>query len=77
MIHAVSETLRNMNINLGSLVTRSNKQLRHLQSVMEDLASLNDSQRGLIDTVDSLHSQLNEHKEQTAENLLRNESSSG
>ena len=61
----MSETIRNINIILGSLVTKSNTQLRELQSLSEELSclkesvrSLNDSVTGLNDSVAGLNDQM-------------------
>ena len=80
IIHTVNKRLQGIDEALGKLVYKSNKTLRDLQSLREDI---NDSQRDISDSVRSLHGQLNEHKEQTAANLtslnllLTDEPSSG
>ena len=52
--HTVSETIRNINILLGSLVTKSNAQLRELQSLSEELSCLKESVKSLNDSVTGL-----------------------
>ena len=54
----MSETIRNINILLGSLVTKSNTQLRELQSLSEDLSCLKESVRNLNDSVAGLKNSM-------------------
>ena len=50
----MNEIIRNINILLGSLVTKSNTQLRELHSLSEELSCLKDSVRSLNDSMTGL-----------------------
>ena len=72
-IHAVvSATLQSMNTLLGTLVTKSNTQLREIYQLKaqmeEDLRSLRENLNSLNDSVNNISDSLQEYKQQTAAN---------